>query len=179
MSVSFREGIRHATLKARASHSRSESRQGQRGENLYIIYEGMARVLVSKRVFRKNEEVAVLRNGDLFGEMSLILEQPCNATVVASGPVKVFVGKKGVFEYLCRESETFAATLEKLIQERGTENEVEEIVSEEEDGESSLLDNITYTSRLVRNVSITKEDGSSLAQPPVTTIEPMGPKSLD
>jgi CRP-like cAMP-binding protein len=52
--------------------------QGQVGTGLYIVVEGEARVL------RGTEEIATLGPDDFFGELSVIDQQPRNASVQAS-----------------------------------------------------------------------------------------------
>jgi CRP-like cAMP-binding protein len=55
-------------------------RQGQVGTGLYVIIEG------SVRVVRGADELAVLHAGDFFGELSVIDQQPRNASVQAIEP---------------------------------------------------------------------------------------------
>ena len=53
-------------------------RQGQVGTGLYLIVEG------SVRVVRGTDELATLGSGDFFGELSVIDQQPRNASVQAA-----------------------------------------------------------------------------------------------
>lgn len=52
-------------------------RQGQIGTGLYIIVSGMARVV------RGSDELAVLKDGDFFGELAVVDQQPRMASVQA------------------------------------------------------------------------------------------------
>jgi MFS family permease len=55
-------------------------RQGDVGDNFYVVASGRA------RVFRDDQEIAVHGPGAWFGEVALVHDQPRNATVVAGEP---------------------------------------------------------------------------------------------
>ncbi len=68
-------------------------RQGEPGDTLYAIAAGQARVAVRGQGDTERD-VAVLRRGDVFGEMSLLTGEPRSASVYAHGELKVVeVGK--------------------------------------------------------------------------------------
>lgn len=54
--------------------------QGQVGNGLYIVVSGGVRIVAGK------EQLALLGPGDFFGELSVIDQQPRNATAYADGP---------------------------------------------------------------------------------------------
>jgi CRP/FNR family cyclic AMP-dependent transcriptional regulator len=58
-------------------------RQGQVGTGLYVILSGSVKVL------RGADELAHLRSGEFFGELSVIDQQPRNASVQAAEPTQV------------------------------------------------------------------------------------------
>jgi CRP-like cAMP-binding protein len=58
-------------------------RQGQVGTGLYVILSGSVKVL------RGADELAHLRAGEFFGELSVIDQQPRNASVQAAEPTQV------------------------------------------------------------------------------------------
>lgn len=58
-------------------------RQGQVGSGLYVVLSG------SVRVMRGSDELARLGKGDFFGELSVIDQQPRNASVEAVEPTEV------------------------------------------------------------------------------------------
>lgn len=57
-------------------------RQGQVGSGLYVVVEGTVRVL------RGSDELATLGAGEFFGELSVIDQQPRNASVQAAAPTR-------------------------------------------------------------------------------------------
>jgi putative ABC transport system ATP-binding protein len=62
-------------------------REGEPGDALYIIIEGIASVVADDLGTQK--AVAELTDGTIFGEMGVITNQPRSATVIARGELKV------------------------------------------------------------------------------------------
>lgn len=60
-------------------------RKGLAGSGFYVIAEGLAKVVLD------GKEVATLGKGDFFGEISLLLDEPPTADVVALGPLRCLV----------------------------------------------------------------------------------------
>ena len=60
-------------------------RQGLTGSNFYVVLEGEAAVRVD------GEDRAILRRGDYFGELSVLLSEPPVADVVALTPLRCLV----------------------------------------------------------------------------------------
>lgn len=60
-------------------------RQGFTGSGFYVILEGDASVHID------GQERAKLSRGDFFGEMSILLDEPPNADVVANTPLRCLV----------------------------------------------------------------------------------------
>lgn len=63
-------------------------RQGEPGDDFYIIVEGTAIVMQNRAEGEDASEVGRLGPSDYFGEIALLLDRPRAATVVASGPLK-------------------------------------------------------------------------------------------
>lgn len=65
-------------------------RQGEPGDDFYIIVDGTALVLQNRAEGNPEEATEVGRLGpsDYFGEIALLLDRPRAATVVAKGPLK-------------------------------------------------------------------------------------------
>ena len=70
-------------------------REGETGECMYVIQEGQVEVLLEKG--GKQERLAVMGEGDFFGEMALIEREVRSATVRALGNVRVLTVDKATF----------------------------------------------------------------------------------
>ena len=77
-------------------------RQGEPGNNFYIIEKGEVEVLRTKNEKNEAELLAVLKEGEFFGEMALLDSQARVASVRARTPVQVVVMGRNVFTQLSR-----------------------------------------------------------------------------
>ncbi len=84
-------------------------KQGEVGDQFYLIKEGSVKVLVEKD--GKTDEVAVLDSGQFFGEVALLKEQPRNATIQAKGDVKLFSLSKDDFLAAVQSHQSFERQL--------------------------------------------------------------------
>jgi len=73
-------------------------RQGDRGEDFFIIVEGAAKVLQKSSPDAQPVEVGQLGPSNYFGEIALLLDKPRAATVVAVGPLKCVKMDRARFE---------------------------------------------------------------------------------
>jgi len=73
-------------------------KQGDPGDDFFIITEGSARVLQRKSDSDEQLEVGMLGPSDYFGEIALLLDRPRAATVVANGPLKCVKMDRSRFE---------------------------------------------------------------------------------
>lgn len=73
-------------------------RQGEPGEDFYIITEGQAIVLQRKSDNEEPIEVGKLAPSDYFGEIALLLDRPRAATVVSKGQLKCVKLDRARFE---------------------------------------------------------------------------------
>ncbi|HEX6290801.1 MAG TPA: cyclic nucleotide-binding domain-containing protein [Herpetosiphonaceae bacterium] len=87
-------------------------RAGGVSEGLYIIAEGQAVVIHNDR------KIAVLEPGDVFGEMSLLDDEPHEATIVALTPVHLLILPRYTFDYLMARRADVAEGLAQLAQQR-------------------------------------------------------------
>lgn len=73
-------------------------RQGEPGDDFFIITEGSASVLQRRAENEEPVEVGKLGPSDYFGEIALLLDRPRAATVISRGPLKCVKLDRGRFE---------------------------------------------------------------------------------
>ncbi len=76
------ESVAHAFSEEWHAEGERIIRQGFSGTGFYVILEGEVAIRVD------SEQRAILRRGDFFGEVSVLLEEPPVADVVALGPLR-------------------------------------------------------------------------------------------
>ncbi len=86
------------------------------GNELYIIQEG--KVKITKFVNNSEVLLAVLKKGDIFGEMSLLDNKPRSASAIAFGQVKVMAINKTNFEPTVQAHPEIATRIIELLSER-------------------------------------------------------------
>ncbi len=91
--------------------------QGDVGESLYVITKGKVSVLREGGQIRE-EVLAVLSEGECFGEMSLISGEPISATIRAKSPVTLLQMSKDDFDHLLLESPSLSVYFTKLLTQR-------------------------------------------------------------
>lgn len=84
-------------------------RQGEIGNEFFVVGKGAVDVVVD------GDTVNTLSDGAFFGEVSLIKEQPRNATVRAKTDVSCFVLSKEEFQSVMKSNSTFEEELRKAI----------------------------------------------------------------
>lgn len=82
--------------------------QDSLGQALYILKEGEAIVRRRDPITGAEKDLAQLRQGELFGEMSLIDDQLASADVVARGEVELLVIPRREFEKLLASNDKLA-----------------------------------------------------------------------
>ncbi|CAG2167970.1 unnamed protein product, partial [Oppiella nova] len=75
-------------------------KQGEAGDDFYVIEEGTAIVFQRRSADEPQVEVGRLGQSDYFGEIALLLDRPRAATVVAKGPLKCVKLDRARFERL-------------------------------------------------------------------------------
>jgi glucose-6-phosphate 1-dehydrogenase len=88
-------------------------RHGETGSEMYIICRGEVEVLD-----RAGELVKPLREGDFFGELSLLLSQPRTASIRARTTCDLFVLNKSDFQRALKHSPQFANSLQEIVRTR-------------------------------------------------------------
>ncbi len=86
------------------------------GAELYIIQEG--KVKITKLVNNNEVLLAVLKKGDIFGEMSLLDNKPRSASAIAFGPTKLMVVSKANFEPTVQAHPEIGSKIIELLSER-------------------------------------------------------------
>jgi len=87
-------------------------REGDIGDKFYLIREG------SVRVDRGGKQVAVLAQGDFFGEMSLMYGQPRNATVTTIQPSWIYSLEQDQFQLAMSQQASFEAEIRNSLFDR-------------------------------------------------------------
>jgi CRP-like cAMP-binding protein/Fe-S-cluster-containing hydrogenase component 2 len=108
------ERVGVASLLQPAHYGRGETiiREGEPGEALYLVEAGQ--VLVEQN----GQAIAHLEEGDFFGEMSLLTDQPHNADVRALTPVEVLTVPASQFHRLLESQPQLAAQLREVAERR-------------------------------------------------------------
>ncbi len=91
--------------------------KGQPGRAFFVVSQGTAEV-VGFADQQVSSVVTRLREKDCFGEMSILTNTPVAASVVARGPVSLYVIDKNDFDLLLRENTFMAARFTRLIASR-------------------------------------------------------------
>jgi voltage-gated potassium channel len=88
-------------------------RKGEVGDEMYVISRGSAEV-----VDGAGKVIKTLGEGDFFGELALLCDQPRSATVRAATPCDLFVLKQGDFKRALKEYPQFAESVNEVARTR-------------------------------------------------------------
>ena len=91
--------------------------EGDSGLALYVIKTGFCQVYKSKGFFGK-EKIAELKEGDFFGEMSLIFDAPASATVKCLSPVQIYAYMRSDFIKFLAENREFEKDIQHIAERR-------------------------------------------------------------
>ena len=91
-------------------------KQGEEGRELFFIVHGNIEII--RDVESGSKLIAKLSDGDIFGEIALISDQPRTGTVHAISEVEVYTLQKTDFEYLLQQSTAMQDASRKLVTER-------------------------------------------------------------
>jgi len=99
-------------------------KEGDPGDFMCIIKKG------NVEIFKESDELAfhktnlaVLNEGDVFGEMALISNRPRNASARTINDAEIFILKKSDFDNLLRENTALASKISRDVIERMKKNE--------------------------------------------------------
>jgi membrane protein len=130
-SLSPRKGPRRIMDRFAASYSRGEviCREGEEGADMFYILSGAVEIR------RKDKMLRVLKEGDYFGEMAMLLRAPRTATVVAvEDDTRLIRIREDNFETILRENPKIVHGILKEMAERV--KRTDELVDELEGGKS-------------------------------------------
>ncbi len=120
--------------------------EGETGDSLFVLARGS--VMISKAgtaIGTTAVALAILKEGDYFGEMSLLTGTPRSASVIAEGAVEVFVLDRDAFAPVLEQDPAIAEVLSKQLAERLAatqarfEDREEELKRRRENAPDSLL----------------------------------------
>jgi len=86
------------------------------GEELYIIQKG--KIKITKIVENNEVLLAVLKPGDIFGEMAILENKPRNATAISFGESELLAVSKDNFEIMVKTNPQLGTKLITLLSER-------------------------------------------------------------
>lgn len=90
-------------------------REGDSGQDMFVIQSGQAAVI--KQTREGEVTMAILKAGDIFGEMALFDRMPRSATVKASGTARILtIDKKGFLSKVCEDPSLAFQILESMSQ---------------------------------------------------------------
>jgi CRP-like cAMP-binding protein len=95
--------------------------EGDKGEVMYLIREG--KIKITKGSAGDEKVLAVLKEGDFFGEMAIIDGSPRSAGAVAASPVSLLVIDKETFKSKIKENPLIEYVLETLSRRLRTTDE--------------------------------------------------------
>ncbi len=100
------------------------TRQGVKGDNLYLIIKGTAEVYIT--IADQTEKIATLQAGDYFGEMALMTGETRRATVVAQTDVKCYRLDKKAFQRILQRRPEIAKDISHTLAKRSVELEAKQ-----------------------------------------------------
>lgn len=90
--------------------------QGEIGHGMYFIAKGSVEIYNEKT----KERYAILNEGNFFGEMSLLLKAPRNASAKALDYCDLYRLEKGIFDEILAGFPEFAREIQKIVKERSS-----------------------------------------------------------
>lgn len=102
----------HNTAKIKTPAGQALFREGDKGNQMYVLETGTAEVLVQGRV------VETLEHGSIVGEMGLVSPGPHSASVIAKTDCEFVVVDEKRFQFLVQQTPYFAIQVMRLMAER-------------------------------------------------------------
>ena len=102
----------HNTAKIKIQAGQALFREGDEGNQMYVLEIGTAEVIVQNRV------VEALQHGSIVGEMGLVSPGPHSASVIAKTDCEFVVVDEKRFQFLVQQTPYFAIQVMRLMAER-------------------------------------------------------------
>jgi CRP-like cAMP-binding protein len=102
----------HNTAKIKIQAGQALFREGDEGNQMYVLEIGTAEVIVQNRV------VEALEHGSIVGEMGLVSPGPHSASVIAKTDCEFVVVDEKRFQFLVQQTPYFAIQVMRLMAER-------------------------------------------------------------
>ncbi len=91
--------------------------QGQKGDAFYIVYKGSVDIKIREWLVL-SKKIATLRDGDFFGEIALISDEPRTASVVTAVPTMLFTLIADDFKFVLTENPGAAEEMRRIGKRR-------------------------------------------------------------
>src|SRR5690606_31657989 len=91
--------------------------QNEPGDHMYLLSKGQVEIFVMSEG-GGNQSVGLIGEGESFGEMNLLLDQPRTATAMANTDVELYVISREVFDQLINEHASIANYFTRLLSSR-------------------------------------------------------------
>lgn len=90
-------------------------REGEQGSSAFVLQSG--EVVISRNINGKDEELAVIGTGSIFGEMALIDDEPRMATAKVRGGATIVTITKTMYKDKLKQSDPFIRALLRILVE--------------------------------------------------------------
>ena len=117
LDLALRELVAALLRVEEATSGTTVIRQGERGDKFYLLARGRVRVTV-KTPEGIERQVAVLQDGDSFGEVALLEDAPRNATVITEAPTVFLTLRRAAFQRLLDNHPALRALVQAQARQR-------------------------------------------------------------
>ena len=131
-------------------------KQGDKGDKAYMIVHGLMEVVVD------GKKVGLMREGEVFGEMALILNQRRSATIMSNQPTElVSISKENFDELINSGSEKAKKVILELCQELSKRTEFQNVVYTHDDIDKVLESENQIITKITKQILYRLERSTS------------------
>ena len=131
-------------------------KQGDQGDKAYMIVHGLMEVVVD------GKKVGLMREGEVFGEMALILNQRRSATIMSNQPTElVSISKENFDELINSSSEKAKKVILELCQELSKRTEFQNVVYTHDDIDKVLESENQIITKITKQILYRLERSTS------------------